>query len=136
MPRGDIGDHLGDEEGVEPGRAVAVEVVICLGPESPDPPDARSPDDACAVEVDLCVQKSSIDHGLLHRHQRVLGKGVVLLEFLTVEMVQRIKPFELARYRRLELRGIKACDLRAARNTFGETIPVGRQRIPDGGERA
>ena len=97
MARGDVCDHLGDEEGVVFRPLVGVHGVIAgLLLESVETADACGDDDTHAVLVEgLVVLDAGVLDSLTGGHQRVLGVKVELAQFLAVDMVGAVESLDL-----------------------------------------
>ncbi len=105
-PLGDVGNHLGDEEGVVFGAVGGIDGIIAgLFLESVEAADACGNDDADAVFVDCsfgCFVKTGILYGLTGSHKGILSVQVELAHFLAVEMLFGVEVLYLAGKLRLE----------------------------------
>ena len=86
----DVGDHAGNKKRAKPRGSIPGGPAQTLIEERFDSSDARTPDNAHLLLVDLLEIEGRILHGLRGRDQSILCKEVVLTHLLTVEILGRI----------------------------------------------
>ena len=86
----DVGDHARNKERAKPRGSIPCGPAQTLIEERFDSSDARTPDNAHLLLVDLLEIEGRILHGLRGRDQSILCKEVVLTHLLTVEILGRI----------------------------------------------
>ena len=138
VTRRDVGNHLGDEEGVILRTVGLVEGIISgfllKGVEAAD---TGSYDNAHTVFVDGAFGiKAGVGHSLASSHDAILGIEVELAQFFAVEMVCSIEVFDFAGKLCLELRGVKVSN-RGGTALAGEgSGPCGGHIIAQGADSA
>src|SRR5690606_42053137 len=110
VPGRDVRDHLGDEEGVEPGGAVPLGKTDHFVLEGFQSPDAGPPDNADPEFVDIAQIDAGIGNGLVRTDQGVLGEAVQLPGFLAIKKILGVIALEFTGKFCLELFGIKIRD--------------------------
>src|SRR5437016_752400 len=140
--RGNIHDHLGYEIRIETGNAATLMEFLQLLFKCTDAPVARGPYNTyfgTLVFTHFGKIEPCIANGLVTGSHRVLGKHIVLLDFLLFEMVFGPETFYLAGKMGFKLRGIKfgdrSCTAFAGYNVlpeFGYGIAQGRKGAQPG----
>ena len=133
MTCSDVGNHLGDEEGVVFRTLLcAVECVIAgFLFEGVQTADTGCKDHTYTVFVDAFIFKPCISDSFISCHERIHCVEVELACFLAVEMLGLIEILHLTSKLSLELAGIEVCNRACAANAFLGVFPCCRYIIAD-----
>jgi len=112
---GDVGNHFGDEEGVESGSEFFV-IAPDLFFECFDAPDARGENNADTVEVFFLQIERCVAYGIFGSGDCQQSIAVALTDLLSVHYLQRVKVFDFAGEAGFEGRSIEL------RNRSGTTF--------------
>ena len=131
----DVGDHLGDEEGVVFRACRGVHCIISgFLLKSVEAADAscHNYSNAVAVEV-LLLFDAGIFHSLAGCHDGILCVEVKLTQFLTVEVVGCIEAFYLTRKLGFEQRSVEMCNRTGSAYAFDCVFPCSGNVVTERG---
>ena len=122
---GDVGDHLGDEEGVVLGTLFgAVDGIVAgLFFEGVDAADTYAEDNADTVLVNGLEVHAAVLDSLHGGHEGILLVEVHLAGFLAVDIVGHLEVLDFAGKLRLKLRCVKMGDGAGTAHTFLQVFP-------------
>ena len=134
----DVGNHLGDEEGIELGaHGCAIDSPVAgFFFKRMDAADTYTEDYADAVLVNSFEVHTAILNGLLGSHEGVLLVEVHLAHLFAVEEVGSLKALHLASKLGLEVGSIKVGDRCSTADTILNVFPSFGHSVTDGGQGA
>ena len=134
VSRSDVGNHLGDEEGVELGfLAEVLPIVSNFLFKGLDTADANAVNHANAVAVFFFHVQAAVFDALHGRDDGQLGVAVHLACLLTVDIVGHVEVFHLASELAFEIGGVEMCDGCCATLTSQQVSPRLFGRVANGG---
>ncbi len=131
MAGAQIGNHFRDKERIESRRAVSTGINLDLLLEGEEPSDSRTPDDACAVGVDLVRVQAGIFYRFIGNDHGPLRKGIHLPGLFAVHEISNVKVFYFAGEPGFIESGIKSSNRGCTARTVLQSFPELRNSIPD-----